>query len=418
MRFRLGNIVYWLFLLFVFLLPFEHILLIFMGMDTFFKPYRVAGMALIVCAVLLGIFKKRFVKTNTFDLALILLFVYALFISMVHYGLGKFSMSTFMNDYTQFLFLILAYLATKFIEWTPKKLHTVYVVLILAVILNALSIFIEFYFIGEFARPKGFADNPNHAAWQMVICSIYLLSLVFFRKAKGLIPILLSLGIVGFYGAAVMATGARSALVLFMLAPIVIFNIISNKNRFVFLISVLLGTIYLVSFQSDRILDFMKPGKNKSVEERTAFDRLKEGEGGSDPRNDLWKGGFKAGIDSYLLGIGIGQFRVRGHEFIINPKNYTVRYYIKKKSGLGVHSDYLALFAKTGIIGVFLYLLFLGGHFFQLAKDILNNNPSRFWDVVNITILGTLILYGIFNEGFLIPTYWLSLMLSTVSINE
>lgn len=409
----LKKIQYNIFLIFVFLIPFEHILLVFMGVNTFFKPYRIFGILLIVFSFLIYTRTRKLIKVPTFDKVLLVLVFYSLVVSVIQFGFGNLHLGDFINDYTQLLFFILVYLAVKSIYWTEKRLHKTFQVFVLAVILNSISIFVEFYFIGELARPKGFVDNPNHAAWQMVICSSYLFNLIFFGKVRRA-KLLFSLGLIIFFGAALMPTGARSALVLYLISPLLLYNIIKKYNRIKFIFFLAIGLIAAPIFLS--LEQFNISGENKAASERTALDRLVEGADKKDPRGDLWKGGIKAGVDSYLLGIGIGQFRRRGKEFITNPENSTIKYYLAKESGLGVHSDYIAIFAKTGLVGIILYLTYLVGFLHSYVKSVFFKSRKMFFETLYFVILLIFILYGIFNEGFLIPTFWISLILISQSI--
>jgi len=90
-----------------------------------------------------------------------------------------------------------------------------------------------------------------------------------------------------------------------------------------------------------------------------AWHRVTNFDGGGNGRSDLWKVAWQAGQDHPIAGVGLNNFRVVAPKYVRKPGTLHFVDLIAEKPHV-VHNMYLQMFTETGIVGLGLFLFFLG----------------------------------------------------------
>jgi len=98
-----------------------------------------------------------------------------------------------------------------------------------------------------------------------------------------------------------------------------------------------------------------------------AFHRVTNFNGGGTGRSDLWSVAWQAGKDHPILGVGLNNFRVVSANYVRKPGTLNFVDLIAEKPHV-VHNMYLQMFTETGIVGLGVFLFFLGACLRAAAK--------------------------------------------------
>ena len=277
MKYTLNRILFSLLCAYAFLIPFEHILKFFFGIDTILKPYRVVALLLVFLAAFTITSKK--IKLNADfkqDLFLYLLFVYAIFITLFRMAFDKFDLSWFINDTFQFTIYLSIFVVIKFLDINVRQWYILIWSLVLGITVNAISPFNTYYIVGEFFRDPGFMDNPNYMALGLVIAISFLIMQLevganLFRKA--IIGFVIVFLVLVFLGA-----GSRTA--VFIMAATITVMFVFGTGRTAILVTGILAFFYYVNTGS--VEDDLGAAKNA-----TTIQRMRTLDTGDDPRVPL-----------------------------------------------------------------------------------------------------------------------------------
>lgn len=99
----------------------------------------------------------------------------------------------------------------------------------------------------------------------------------------------------------------------------------------------------------------------------SAWHRVTDFNGGGNGRSDLWNVAWQAGKDHPILGVGLNNFRVVSPEYVRKPGTLHFVDLIAEKPHV-VHNTYLQMFTEAGIVGLGLFLFFIGGCLRSAAK--------------------------------------------------
>ena len=401
-RLDLNNLVYWLLCLYAFLVPFEHILEIYFGIDTIFKPYRVVALLLIAAFVIRGIRNPTFSTDNQKDIFLYLVYIYGLLISFLYMIFAPFNMGKFYND----LFQTGLYLATFFVlKSTPisrKQWVRLFWFLVVGIVINAAYLFYSYYILMDFRRQAGFMDNPNYVALSLVVAIIFLALRIrvsprlWSRISYSLlIPFLLFVFVI---------SGSRSGLVILIIGSLFLFFGASLRSKL--LIAVLGIGLLFNPLTLDRV-DFGAP--------LVLMERINTLDATSDPRFPLWRGAIRASFESNLLGMGIGQFKANFADYFRNEKNLVIYEVVNRGAHLATHNDYLEVVTDFGLPGLLFYLTFLFISMRQLLGKL--NTTRDPWErniyQLCVIILFCLLIFGMASSNSHKPLYWFLLALVT-----
>jgi len=224
----------------MFLIPFEHVLDIFFGVDTVLKPYRVMSI-LIIMAYALKLTQNGGGNANFIDdLALYLIFLYGIIVSLVHMATGSFSMRMFNNDMFQISLYLFTYFIIKNIYLNRDNWYRLFWCLTIGIIGNSYYIFVDFFFNGNYKRAEGFMSNSNYVALSIVVAIAFILYRLSVTQKWW--KQLLFAGLVLFLLFVFPVTGSRSGLAILVVLLLLFFIFASFKAKFrIVIVSVLLG---------------------------------------------------------------------------------------------------------------------------------------------------------------------------------
>ncbi|MEM9822288.1 MAG: O-antigen ligase family protein [Bacteroidota bacterium] len=404
-----NNFLHFLFCAFAFLIPFEHVLEVYFGIETVLKPYRVAALMII------GLFLLRILRTGRFELRkdfrqdffLYFLFLYGIIITMFQIFLNEFSSKHFYNDSIQYFLYLAVFFVLKNTPLNLAQITRIIWWMFAGIFLNTLYLFNNFYFLQNYERQSGFMDNPNYVAISIVIAITFVVLQL--SNVRSLLLRFLLLGLIVFLLLMLVIAGSRTGFAIFVIVGIFLLLFASwGKRLIIFSAMTLLFLVY--TGQSDAF-DFGAP--------LILFDRLNKIESTEDTRFHLWRGAYKAVLSSNFAGLGIGQFKTRFREFYLTIHEDTIYENVNRGGHLSAHSDYVAITVTYGLIGLFCYLLFLYRSMIYAFGNVFRTRIGQLGvhHQFCLMTLITLAVFGITSENFNSAIYWMSLAISTKIIS-
>ena len=191
-------------------------------------------------------------------------------------------------------------------------------------------------------RLQGGLADPNFFA--SVLVAAIALSGGLLAGARGLLARAGLLALIGLFTLSVAATQSRGGLLAFLAAAVAAVLVLRGRRL------VLLG---LVGF----LLAVSAVAFSASPD---ALERVTTFEEGGTGRTDIWKVSLAIARDHPVMGVGIGNFAVHSPRYVdqVGPLE---RVDLIAEDLLVAHSFYLELLTETGVIGLGLFLLVVGG---------------------------------------------------------
>ncbi|MBR9921783.1 MAG: hypothetical protein GYB31_13165 [Bacteroidetes bacterium] len=391
----------WFFLLFccyVFLAPFEDLLEYLYGIKTVFKPYRLFGIIILLTGFFKDFSKKPFFVFK-YDLYITLFLVYGIVYTIFLYSIGNsIGFGNFVSTQLQTVFLFLILLTFKRMDFTYRQMQIILWCMVAGIFINSLIIVLDFYVLHLSSREKGLSDNPNYAAYGMVIAANYLLYHVMKNKFKIFSVknlIFIAMIIILFF--TILATGSRGGFLLFLGSFFLMLFVLSStkaKRQMLPMVGVLL--LLLVNTPQFQTL----------TSKATTFNRLKGAT--QDIRIPLAQAGFNAIEDSGGMGVGVAQMLHRPtFAKYIAPVDRNLVYAIEvRDKGLSLHNLYIEVMAETGFIGLGLMLFY----FYQIFKfqwqNFRRNLAYQGFHQFALVSFICLLVFGIGGKGLLGALFW------------
>lgn len=405
---KIPHLLFLLFCLYGFLLPFEDILELWFGIDTIFKPFRVVNLLII------GLFGVHFARSGMTikqdireDLFLYAIFIYGLAISLVRMMTGPFQMAHFSNDLFQSSLYLLAFFIFKTLDLSPRQMNRIFLSLVLGIILNAVYMFYNFSILGFYGRASGFMDNPNYVALGLVSAmSYFLLKLDWVKRFHRQLALI---GIILFLFYIFIITGSRTGLILLLLASMLIFFFVSWWKKIGLMTGIVaLGFLLIpdtaprTAFGGPLVLVNRVAGKLNAEEE--------------DVRFFIWRGVIRALEERGYAGMGIGQYKANFPDFFKYETHSFIVRIVDRGYFLSTHNDYLAILTDYGLVGLVCYLIFLLLSFrkrFKLLQVSAESGETRFLFTFSFIVLSFIIVFGMAAENFQNQLFWFLLMFAT-----
>ncbi|MEM8907137.1 MAG: O-antigen ligase family protein, partial [Bacteroidota bacterium] len=410
LQIKYQTLIFQLLCAYVFLIPFEHILEIFYGIDTVLKPYRIFALAIIgVYAIrLIGGGPTTISKDIKIDFFLYLLLLYGIVITMLQVFLNHFETRHFYNDSFQTFLYVSVFFIIKNTELSYEQIRRLLWFFTIGIALNALYLFNNFYLLQDYRRQSGFMDNPNYVAISLVIAIAFVfLQIGSFRRWSGRI-----LAILGLFFLLLMLViaGSRTGFIISILLGSILFFYASWSKKMV----LLSGVVLLLLLSSGR------SGLLNSAAPLILFERLERIDSTEDTRFPLWRGAFKAVLSSNFMGLGIGQFKTRFREFYLTANEKTIYENVNRGAHLSPHSDYVAITVTYGLFGLICYFLFLFFSFKSMLQKLrMVGTPKAHLHLqFCLMVLVALAIFGVTSENFTSAIYWTSLAISTKTITQ
>ncbi len=336
---------------YVFLAPFEDLLDYLYGIDTIFKPYRVAGLGILI----LGFFRQW--KEKPFfifppDKVLTLFLGYGVLYTLILYGIGKtVSLGQFLNTTIQISFLYLIFLTLKRMDIPYRLVPRIVGIMSLGIAINAAIIALDFYILQLSSREKGLSDNSNYAAYGMAVAaSYYLWKIIQNRYSLFKLSTWFYSAMIAFLFLAILATGSRTGFLLFGIGAITLMFGLQRGGAKLRMVPYLVVVLFVL---------LSSPAFRQMVNSSTTFNRLEHAT--EDVRVPLAKAGVEALWHSKFMGIGVAQMMDQRNfkKFMAPVDERLVRAIEKRKKGLGLHNMYLELTVESGLIGISMFFFFL-----------------------------------------------------------
>lgn len=411
-KINIPQLLFWLFGLYGFLLPFEFILEAWFGIDTIFKPYRIVNL------VIIGIFSIQVARQGIRirsdireDIFLYGIFLYGLALSFLRMLTTSFHLGHFMNDLFQSGLYVLAFFIFKSLDLSDRQLLRIFQCFMLGLLINSGYMVYNFAVLGLVDRNPGFMDNPNYVALGLVALLSYCLLRM--NELSKLRTQLLYTLLILFLLYVFIITGSRTGLVLLIIASALIFFFLSLRKK----IGLLVGATALVLLLIPRDFKTLELGGPLILINRVTNSLYSDEE---DVRFVIWRGTFQALEETGYLGMGIGQYKANFPAFFNNEPNKLILEVVNRGYHLSTHNDYLAILTDYGIVGLSLYLIFL---FTSMRKKLgqltapIETPEQGFILRLSFVILSFMIIFGMAAENFQNQLFWFLLMFATKSPN-
>lgn len=340
-----GRVIMKLFMLYVFLLPFENILELVWGIDTPFRPHRLLALA---CGFLVVIIRPlHSIRISNNDLRLAGMYLAGCIPTAIAWFENRLDSDAFLLTSYQLFVIFWIYFLIKNVPDFKGQVYKTLNIFCVACALNG-SYMVWLFLSQDIGRQSGFMDNPNYAAFALVVSmSFFILELSRRDRRRGLSREFLRIAAIAMSFAGLFVSGSRGGLIIMALSILLIAATAGNfKTIFKGLGNAGLVLLLLCQTESGRKYWAVIPVLNR-------IEMLSNRE---EARTTLWKQGWVAFIDSGCMGLGIEQFK--------NPVNYS-RYVqtthnpvVASQRGLVLHNDYLAVLYEYGPLAFFFYLAF------------------------------------------------------------
>jgi O-antigen ligase len=400
-----NQLLYVLLCCYVFFVPFEDLLEYLYGIDTIFKPYRLFGLLILAFGFFHKFREKPFFVYKPDKIVTFFLF-YGVMYTIVLYLIGKpIAFGSFISSNIQILFLFLIFLTFKRVDLTYRQLETILMWLVAGIIINGLIIVMDFYVLQISTREKGLSNNPNYAAFGLVIATAFLV----YRLLKNQFRIFHLKNV--FYFAcitaaffSILATGSRSGFLLLM-GSLGLHLVILTNNKIKIQLIPLAVIILAIVLQNAKF--------NELTESSATFSRLEHAT--EDIRVPLAKAGFIAIKDSKGMGVGVSQMLNRAT--FIKYMNQVDRNLVfiteERNKGLGLHNLYIEVAVETGFIGLSLWLLYIfiitKNQWKEFRRGGKHQSTHRFLLVAFICLT----VYCLGGKGILGALFWFIIALAS-----
>lgn len=388
---------------YAFFIPLEHILNVFFGIDTVLKPYRL----LAILITMLFLLRCRFRWTPNPEIAedrfFYIVFIYGAFITSVRMITNSFNMGLLINDSFQLVIYLSVFLVIRHMALGKKEIMRILSFLVAGVVVNSIYSFYTFVILKQLIRSGGFMDNPNYLAFAIQVTIVFMV--IKFVDVKSMLMKLLSVVTIFFLGYVFILSGSRTGFFL-LVASFILMLYFSPVRVKGLLIAVMIGVGVFVGLTDLE--------ETRSTSPLILVLRLQKATD-EDNRIPIWKGTIRAAESTSFSGLGIGQFKGRFREFYPNEDNVLIQRAIEKGDFLSTHNDFLFLFVIYGIVGLLSYLIFMLLSLrkvflkFLMASDVFSRQYYQFGFLMIISLL----LFGMANDNFISPLFWIVLSLST-----
>lgn len=399
---NIDRILFRLLCLYAFFIPLEKIFEVFLGLETIFKPYRIIALLVIFLFGLRTFYRWDSNKDLSRDMFFYFIFIYGLILSLVRVMVSQFHTGYFFNDLIQLGIYLAIFIIIHQLDLTRNQIIKIFTFLCAGIITNAAYIFYSFFISRKFVREAGMMDNPNYLAFAVVLVILFLIN----RGAKGIFGRLVWIALLLFLGYILVISGSRMALIVLVICSLGYLAFSRFREKMALIIIV---TFFCVGILYVNSINVLERGP------LFLLNRLKVEKTTGDVRFDVWSGAMDASAKSNFLGLGIGQFKARFHEFFHDENNELIQRMLSRGYYLAPHSDYVALLVTYGVPGLLAYLLFI----FLVARKLLfkfwvSQKPDEksYFKQIFLFFLAVC-LFGLGADNFLSPVYWIVLTLSS-----
>lgn len=270
---------------------------------------------------------------------------------------------------------ILAWLAARLLD-DSQKLRVLMWAYSIAAVISA-SYAAQQGFVGqsikESIRSGGLASGANAAARYYVVALLFLYILQG-RTRHRLLRLMMWLGISVLIFGTLVTVSRTGLLLLVATIGLLIIQRVGAQRR-IYGVLVFLIALFVTWIYADNVLSIL----------RSILPAMQEGSDTIGLRYGLWRAAVRMWVDNPIFGVGIGQYT---QQLPFYGKDLLPSY----RLGLGAHNMYIQVLAETGIIGLILFITFLGKALYALwraANDPQNERAvlAQTWFIVLLIML-------------------------------
>lgn len=395
--------------LYLFLFPFEHVLLNLWGIDTELKPYRIAMAA----GLALGLpWQASLTKSARSPIWLLLLaYVYGLLATSLMLSQGIASL----RDAQHALLLIAIGAAGMFSVTVSVRTTRDARFLLHTIAWGALASIVVWYLTEGSAtayRFSGFMRNPNHLGFILVVGCVVLLYGALKPGNSTMVRVIQLLMLVA-GGVLILWTGSRAgalALVISLMFQVhrTLRAARGSRARTLAFLGIGAGAVFLL------VPELQEGLLGSGVGDRFALVNMATGAG----RVDLWKAAWVAFLDYYGFGMGIGQFP-QYSIYYLGQLGIPV-YEVLLDFDLAIHNQYLSLLVEFGLVAFVFYVMAMWVILRKL--NLLTRAPGEQGRLA-VTVLGLAIadiVFAFFQDMHYFPLHWgvLGLSVAFISVSQ
>lgn len=318
----------------------------------YFKPYRLIGLALIA----LAIFAKKPSLDGISKRILIFILIGAT-LGTVHVLRRLHPATELLGDSMIWIFNVGTYIAIYTLIRSRRELTLLAVIHAAAMSVGSLDMYshsaaLQSELDGAVVRVSGDFKNPAAACLSLLVAALLLVTT--FRRLRHrirnallrmLVPLCVGVILLFFLYVASL-TGSRSGAGLYVMGMAVYFLITSGRKMMLVILLLALPATISINYYQDW----------GTLSEGNVLAKRIETKGADYHRLYLWRSGLDAYVDSWGMGLGIGQYRTVHQEYY--------REYAEKgdyrwlAARLSLHSDYVSALVEFGFLGFVVFLSF------------------------------------------------------------
>ncbi len=301
------------------------------------------------------------------------------------------------DNYLRFLFAIPIYLLSR--SLVVRDTDVLFSINLISIIIGLSALY--YYLFYNDIRVTGFTSTS--AIFSNISLLFAILSLCTIKKLYAIRSRYAYISIVGAIFALIAwsATGSRGSIIaLFFLLILIMFNKTLRSEylffniKYTIIITFVFGLIFYQSGSLTRMQNAYESTYNYIYSDSPHHWKHKDS---IVPRMSLWKGSLNMIYDNPMVGVGLSNYNNALNDQILSgnikpirqdPSNYT--------AGMNhAHSQYLDIFAKTGVIGFLTLMYFIMANYYYFYNNLKNNrnNISGFMGLIVLTSYVSYMVY-------------------------
>ena len=366
------------------------LLIIFMFFATYLSTnylYNILALVLFLISIYyyIFLFDAKLEKYELFFIAsYLMIFLYPFYHSLyISSNLAE------VDNYLRFLFAIPIYLLSR--SLIVRDTDILYSINLVSIVIGISALY--YYLFYNDIRIRGFTSTSaifSNISLLFTILSFFTIKKLYIARSR-----YAYISIVGTMFALIAwsATGSRGSIIaLFFLLILLLFNKTLRTEylffniKYTIVITFVFGLIFYQSGSLTRMQNAYESTYNYIYNDSPHHWKHEDS---IVPRMSLWEGSLNIIYDNSMFGVGLSNYNNALNDQIISgnikpirqdPSNYT--------AGMNhAHSQYLDIFAKTGIIGFLTLMYFIMANYYYFYNNLKNNrnNISGFMGLIVLT---------------------------------
>lgn len=398
---------------YMFLLPLELSLGTIFGIDTIWKPYRIA--AVLIAAV--AIVEVRSKKLDRYDQRLLAIFLIGCGLSLFWCLVGQ-PEPAFV--FTEFIFVLIPftmYFCLKFSVRSPQELERLVRAFVIGAMIDACYVAYEALILGQTDRPGGLSGKaPEDLATHCGLALAFVLLPYLDHRNSRWFSVIARMCAGAVLCFAIIASGTRATWIGILLSSVVLGSIMltsrPQSRRLFRALGLALLLIVAGAVLTRGALPTVEGGDlAKQIDARLQTgNNLDTGSG----RTEIWHHAADVTATYYGLGGGFSAFMQRtylhkGTFYLLKPN--------EMEHGIGSHNLFLELFIDYGPISLVLFLSCVGSlisNLFRMARRAGGDLSAHGM----LFALLFLMVCGCFRDLMAVPDFWAVMAITTMFVQQ